>query len=81
MIVRFRSQSADDYLAVLLGLKNELNAIGNNFNQAVHKLHKFDKFSEIKAWAILNETSKNIFMKKVADISEKMSEIYERLSK
>ena len=45
-------------------LKNELNAIGNNFNQAVHKLHTLDHVPEIKAWAILNESSKKIFHEK-----------------
>ncbi len=39
VLINFRNQSADDFLKDMLGLKKELNAIGNNFNQAVHKLH------------------------------------------
>ena len=79
VIVRFRNQSADDFLEEILWLRKELNAIGNNFNQLVHKLYTLDSIPEIKTWAILNESGKKIFMKKVADISEKMSEIYEKL--
>jgi len=34
----------------MAGLKRELNGIGNNFNQAVHKLHLLDKIPEFRAW-------------------------------
>lgn len=30
--VKYRNQSADDFLKEMLGLKKELNSIGNNFN-------------------------------------------------
>jgi hypothetical protein len=40
--VKYRNESADDFLLDMLNLKKELNAIGNNFNQAVHKLHLLD---------------------------------------
>jgi len=73
----YRNQSADDFLAEMIQLKNELNAIGNNFNQAVHKLHTLDHIVDIKAWAIHNESGKNLFMKKVDEILEKANQIYE----
>ena len=80
IIVRFRNQSADDFLEEILLLRKELNAIGNNFNQLVHKLYTLDSMPEIKTWAILNESGKKIFMKKVAEIGEKISAIYEKLT-
>ena len=76
----YRNQSADEFLAEMIQLKKELNAIGNNFNQTVHKLHTLDKIPEIKAWAILNETGKKTFMKKVEEIREKINLIYEQWS-
>ena len=76
--VIYRNQSADEFLAEMILLKKELNAIGNNFNQAVHKLHTLDHVPEIKAWAILNEASKKNFMKKVDEIKEKMNQIYQQ---
>ena len=74
--VLYRNQSADEFLTEMILLKNELNAIGKNFNQVVHKLHTLDHVAEIKAWIILNESSKKNFMKKVDEIKEKMNQIY-----
>jgi hypothetical protein len=76
--VIYRNQSADEFLAEMILLKKELNAIGNNFNQAVHKLHTLDHDAEIKAWATLNEASKKNFMKKIDEIKEKMNQIYQQ---
>ena len=78
--VIYRNQSADEFLAEMILLKKELNAIGNNFNQSVHKLHTLDHDPQIKAWAILNEASKKLFMKKVNEILERMNQIYEQWS-
>jgi len=74
--VLYRNQSADEFLTEMILLKKELNAIGNNFNQVVHKLHTLDHIAEIKGWTILNESSKKNFMKKVEEIKEKMNQIY-----
>ena len=78
--VIYRNQTADEFLAEMILLKNELNAIGKNFNQVVHKLHTLDHLPEIKAWAILNESSKKIFMKKVEEIKDKANQIYQQWS-
>jgi len=78
--VVYRNQTADDFLAEMILLKNELNAIGKNFNQVVHRLHTLDHIPAIKAWTILNESSKKTFMKKMDEIREKMNEIYEQWS-
>lgn len=78
--VLYRNQTADEFLEEMILLKKELNAIGNNFNQAVHKLHTLDHDAQIKAWAVLNEATRNLFMKKVEEIREKMNQIYEQWS-
>ena len=78
--VTYRNQSADEFLAEMIMLKNELNAIGKNFNQVVHKLHTLDHVPEIKAWAILNESNKKLFMKKVEEIKDKVNQIYQQWS-
>ncbi len=36
--VTYRNQSADDFLAGMLGLKNELSAIGNNYQKRAYVL-------------------------------------------
>lgn len=75
--ILYRNASADAWLEEMILLKRELNAIGNNFNQAVHRLHTLDFASEVKDWALRNETSKNQFFSKVTEIQLKMNEIYE----
>lgn len=75
--VLYRNQTADEFLAEMIQLKKELNAIGSNFNQVVHKLHTLDHVPEIKAWAILNETGKKSFLKKVEEINQRVHQIYE----
>ena len=50
-----RNQSADEILAEMIRLKAELHAIGNNFNQAVHKLHTLDTIPQIRIWLLANE--------------------------
>ena len=74
----YRNKSADDFLAEMIVLKNELNSIGKNFNQVVHKLHTLDHIHEIKSWAILNEENKKNFMIKAEEIKEKMNQIYQQ---
>jgi gluconate kinase len=74
----YRNKSADDFLEEMILLKKELNAIGNNFNQLVHKLHTLDNIQEIKSWAMINEEGRKIFLKKMEEINEKMNLIYEQ---
>lgn len=78
VIISYRSQTADDFLAEMIGLKNELNAIGKNYNQVVHKLHTLDHDAQIKAWMEQHENAKQHFMKMAAEIKEKVNEIYQQ---
>lgn len=75
--ILYRNTSADAFLTEMVGLKNELSAIGNNFNQMVKRLHTFDHSSEVKAWAAINESSKESLNKKMQEIREKLNQIYE----
>ena len=78
--VLHRNQSADEFLAEMIQLKNELNSIGNNFNQVVKKLHTLDHIPEFKTWVLLNESARNSFFKKVDEIKEKLNQIYHQWS-
>jgi predicted RNA-binding protein YlxR (DUF448 family) len=73
-----RSKSLDDFISEMILLRSELNSIGNNFNQSVKRLHTLDEISEINAWAILNEKSKEIFIKKVDEIKEKINQMADK---
>ena len=75
-----RNQSFDDFVAEMILLRNELNAIGNNFNQAVRKLHMMEEVKEVKAWAMLNEHSKQILFKKIEDVNTKIAQLADKWS-
>ena len=70
-----RNKSLDDFMSEMITLRNELNAIGNNYNQVVKRLHSLERMEEIKAWALLNESSKQILLKKVDEIKLKIAQI------
>ena len=74
--IKYRNQSADEFLAEMIRLKNELHAIGNNYNQAVHKLHTLDRVPEIKSWLFSNEIIRHAFLNKVDEITREVNKIY-----
>jgi hypothetical protein len=62
----------------MIRLRNELNAIGNNFNQAVKKLHTLNRLTEFKTWLILNENNQKILLEKVEEIKLKINQISDK---
>ena len=76
--VKYRNQSADDFLKEMLLLKKELNAIGNNFNQAVHKLHILDKIPEFRVWVKHYDGLQQTLLSKVEEIKLKVCQLYEQ---
>ncbi|NOT90779.1 MAG: mobilization protein [Ferruginibacter sp.] len=76
--VKYRNQSADDFLKEMLGLKKELNGIGNNFNQAVHKLHLLDKIPEFRVWVNQYDGLQKSLLNKVEEIKFKVNQLYEQ---
>jgi hypothetical protein len=45
---RYRNQSLDEFIPVALALKNELQAIGRNFNQAVRRINNLPQAGDLK---------------------------------
>ena len=76
--VNQRNQSLDDFMTEMIRLRNELNAIGNNFNQAVKKLHTLNQLTEFKTWLILNEKNQKILVEKVEEIKSKINQISDK---
>ncbi len=76
--VKYRNESADDFLLDMLNLKKELNAIGNNFNQAVHKLHLLDKIPEFRVWVNQYDGLQKVLISKVEEIKLRMNQLYEQ---
>jgi len=76
--VKYRNQSADDFLKEMLGLEKELNGIGNNFNQAVHKLHLLEKIPEFRVWIQHYDDLQKSLVSKVEEIKLEVSQLYEQ---
>jgi hypothetical protein len=73
----YRNQSLDDFMAEMIRLRGELNAIGNNFNQAVKKLHTLNQIAEFKHWLISYELEKKILFNKVDEIKKHIQKFAE----
>ena len=78
--VKYRNQTADEFLPAMIPLKNELNSIGKNFNQAVKKLHTLNQISEFKVWLIMHEPDIKTGLQKIEEIKTKLIQIYEQWS-
>jgi len=77
VVKRYRNQSVDDFLSDMLELRKELNHIGNNFNQAVHRLHTLHIAPEIQHWILLNEQDKTQLFRQIELISQKINQAYQ----
>ena len=77
VVFKYRNQSADSFLAEMILLKNELSAIGNNFNQAVKRLHTLDHYSQMRSWLLLYDSTHLSFLNKTDEIKERLNQIYE----
>jgi hypothetical protein len=71
----FRNESLDEFMSEIIRLRGELSAIGNNFNQAVKKLHTLNQISEFKVWIISSELDKKSLLEKVEEIKEYIQKI------
>jgi len=52
IVVTYRDKSMDEMLEELVLLRKELNAFGNNFNQAVRKLNSVAGMPEAQTWQL-----------------------------
>ena len=78
VIIKYRNQTADDFLKEMVQLKKELNALGNNFNQVVHKLHILDTIPEFRSWVRLYKGLHESVRLKVQEINTKTCQLYEQ---
>ncbi|MEJ7678112.1 MAG: mobilization protein [Segetibacter sp.] len=75
IIMYQRNQSLDDFMAEMILLRSELNAVGNNFNQAVKKLHTLQQIPEFKNWIITYELEKQTLINKVDEIKNRLNKM------
>jgi hypothetical protein len=78
IVATYRNKSLDDLMTEMIQLKKELNGIGNNFNQAVKKLHTLNQIPEFKEWIEVYEAEKNLLLNKVEEIKNVTGKIGEQ---
>lgn len=77
IVTTYRNTSQDDLMAELTRLRSELNAVGNNFNQAVKKLHTLSQIAEFRSWLIAYEVEKKILNNKVDEVRNNVKKMLE----
>ncbi len=77
IVNKYRNESLDDFMTEMIRLRGELNAIGNNFNQAVKKLHTLQQIAELKHWLLSYELEKKILLNKVDEIKKNIQKFAE----
>ncbi len=78
IVTTYRNQSADDFMVEMGKLRKELNHLGNNYNQAVKKLHTLQKVTEFKSWLIAYEVEKRTLFNKVDEIKNHIQKMAEK---
>jgi hypothetical protein len=73
-----RNKSLDDFMTELILLRNELNAVGNNFNQVVKRLHVSQSSPELKIWLMVNEPAKESVLKKIDEIKFRINQFSDK---
>lgn len=79
----YRNRSMDDVLEELIQIRNELNHIGINFNQAVHKLNNVMGMPNAELWQAALIVLRDQLEPSIREIKEKMdnySEIWSRFA-
>jgi len=78
VVLKYRNESLDDLITQLIALKDQLNPIGNNFNQAVKKLHTLNQIPEFKQWILTFELEKKILFNSINEIKKQMQIFFEK---
>jgi hypothetical protein len=76
VIIKYRNQTADDFLKDMIQLRKELSDIGNNLNQAIQKLQMLDRIPEFRVWIKSYQDLQQSVAGKIQEINSKMNQLY-----
>lgn len=74
----YRNQSLDDLMAELMPLRKSLNAISNNFNQAVRKLNSMQFSDSASTWLQAFERDKIRFLNEIETVKNHIQKFGEQ---
>ncbi|RRN77385.1 plasmid mobilization relaxosome protein MobC [Pseudoxanthomonas sp. SGD-10] len=72
IISYYRNQSLDEVMEELILLRQELNFVGHNFNQAVRKLNAFAEMPDAETWKAALSCLKNQIEPKIHQIKDRI---------
>ena len=78
IVMKYRNGSLDELMPELILLRKDLNGIGNNFNQAVKKLHTLVQISEFKHWITVFELEKKVLFNSIDQIKKHIGNLSEK---
>ena len=76
--IKYRNESLDNFMEELIQVKQELNAIGNNFNQAVKKLHQLKQIPEFRQWIAGNEETQKQLIEYTNHIQQRINQMTDK---
>lgn len=68
IIKAYRDKSLDDFMDEMILLRTELNRLGNNYNQAVKKLHTLNTVVDFQQWIRIHNVEKHVLFNKIEAI-------------
>lgn len=78
IIIKYRNQSVDDFIIEISKLRAELNAVGNNYNQMVKKLHTLQQIPEFREWIYASLKQKEILFDSIEKIKNCVLKLAEK---
>jgi hypothetical protein len=78
VVIKYRNESLDIFMEEIILLRQELNAIGKNFNQSVKKLHTLNQIPEFRNWLLMNEGTKQQILAKTELIQQRINQISDK---
>lgn len=75
-----RDRSKDECILELIQLKKELNAIGNNFNQLVKRLHTIDHSHTAFPYLTAQANLQKAVLTKITEIKDYMNQLVQQWS-
>lgn len=78
VILKYRNQSVDDFILEISRLRADLNAVGNNYNQMVKKLHTLQQIPEFRNWIYESLEQKEILFDSIEKIKNCVLKLAEK---
>jgi hypothetical protein len=78
IVMKYRNESLDELISEFILLRKDLNAIGNNFNQMVKKLHSLAQIPEFNHWITLYEMEKKMLFNSIEQIKKHIQKLSEK---